>query len=76
MATAITNIKHDGEWFDADSDVSDLPDDILASLAEQGAVELTDEEMEEIVGEDEGSGTEAGEGDAAGDDAEAEEGQG
>jgi ribosomal protein S19E (S16A) len=42
--TAVTNIKHDDEWYDAGADVSHLPKDVLQELHESGAVEGVEDE--------------------------------
>lgn len=44
MPTALTNIKIDGEWFDAGDDLSDLTDEQLDDLRAVGAVVEDDED--------------------------------
>jgi hypothetical protein len=57
MPKAITNIKHDDQWFAAGDEVTGLPDDVVESLVEAGALEDEnapeddDESVEELVEE-------------------------
>ncbi len=48
MVKALTDIKHDGAFFAAGDEVTGLPPEVLASLAETGALELDGTEGVEI----------------------------
>ena len=45
MPKALTNIKHDDQWIAAGDEVTGLPDDVMDSLAETGALDLSAEEQ-------------------------------